>query len=412
MAPFMDEVRQVIATGEPVTREVEYPYPAGTEWRAYTIVRFSPSTALAVSWDVTDRRRAEAALAESAARQAFLVRLNDALAPLVDPVEVQETAARVLGEHLGADRVAYFELDGDDYVVARDYAPSVPKVAGRHPVARFGARLIAVYRSGTTEVSRDVEADPALSPGEKAAFAAIQVRAQVAVPLVKAGALVAGLAVHTASPRAWTPAEVALVEETAGRTWASVERARAEAALREYAENLRRSNEDLERFAYVSSHDLQEPLRAIVSFSQLLERRYQGQLDADADEYIDFIVEGGIRMQTLIQDLLAYSRVNTTRQELRPTDMEDVMAAVERNLDLQLREAGAVLTHDPLPMVMADPLQLEQVFANLVATRSSSAGRTSRSGSTSAPAGWTASGSSRSRTTGSGSSPSTSTGSS
>ncbi len=144
------------------------------------------------------------------------------------------------------------------------------------------------------------------------------------------------------------------------------DRTMAEEALRTYAENLQRSNEDLERFAYVSSHDLQEPLRAIVSFSQLLERRYKGQLDEDADDYIDFIVEGGIRMQTLIQDLLAYSRVNTTKQDLRPTDMEDVMAAVERNLDLQLREAGAVITHDPVPMVLADPLQLEQVVANLV----------------------------------------------
>jgi PAS domain S-box-containing protein len=144
------------------------------------------------------------------------------------------------------------------------------------------------------------------------------------------------------------------------------EQKKAEEALREYAENLRRSNDDLERYAYVSSHDLQEPLRAIVSFSQLLERRYKGQLGQDADEYIAFIVEGGSRMQTLIQDLLAYSRVNTKRQELRPTDTEEVLAAVERNLDLQLREAGAVLTHDPLPSVLADPLQLEQVLMNLV----------------------------------------------
>ncbi len=144
------------------------------------------------------------------------------------------------------------------------------------------------------------------------------------------------------------------------------EQRRAEAALREYAEDLRRSNEDLERYAYISSHDLQEPLRSIVSFSQLLERRYKGQLGEDADEYIDFIVEGGNRMQSLIQDLLAYSRVNTTRQALRPTETEDVLAAVERHLDLQLREVGAVIAHDPVPEVLADPLQLEQVFANLV----------------------------------------------
>ncbi len=144
------------------------------------------------------------------------------------------------------------------------------------------------------------------------------------------------------------------------------ERREAEETLKEYAEDLKRSNEDLERFAYVSSHDLQEPLRSIVSFSQLLERRYRGRLDSDADEYIDFIVEGGTRMQTLIQDLLAYSRVNTTKQELTRTDTADVLASVERHLDVQLREAGATITHDPMPVVLADPLQIEQVLTNLV----------------------------------------------
>ena len=144
------------------------------------------------------------------------------------------------------------------------------------------------------------------------------------------------------------------------------ERKKAEEALREYAEDLQRSNEDLERFAYVASHDLQEPLRPIVSFSQLLERRYKGRLDADADEYIAFIVEGGNRMQALILDLLAYSRANSIHLERHPTDVEAVVASVERSLDHQLREAGAVITRDPLPTVMADPIQLEQVFVNLV----------------------------------------------
>ena len=705
-------------------------------------VEGQPITTLIVR-DLSEQKRAEAALKQSEERQAFLLALNDALAPLADPVEVQAAAARVLGEHLGADWVAYFEVDGDEYVIDRDHARSVPSMAGRYPVASFGPRLLAAYRAGRTAVATDTALDPALSPEERAAFASVGARAYVGVPLVKAGAFVAGLGVNAGAPRAWTPAEVALVEETAGRTWAAVARARAEAALREreqalrsifraapvgigicshhritsvndgfcrmtgyaeeevvgrptrmlhasdeeydavmnekfaqiaeqgigvvetrwrtgdgtvipvllssspmdpadphesvvtialdlsdlrereaalreseaqyrnlvelspdailihqdgaivfanaaaaalvgagepgalvgrpivgvvhpdmrsrvaaniamdlrgeitpltaldlsrddgttvpvqgrgsaipfggrpavqvvlrdvteerraaealaeseakyrslfdsldagfciievlfveagtpidyvvleanpafvqqtgladaigrrmrdlepaheehwfqiygeiartgeprrcvqaampliggwyevyafpsgapgsnrvailfhditermrseealreYAENLRRSNEDLERFAYVSSHDLQEPLRSIVSFSQLLERKYRGRLDAEADEYIDFIVEGGTRMQRLILDLLAFSRVNTTRQQIARTDAEDVLSEAMRSLDVSLREAGAVLTHDPLPDVTADPIQLAQVFENLV----------------------------------------------
>ena len=153
---------------------------------------------------------------------------------------------------------------------------------------------------------------------------------------------------------------------TQGSIIEDTQRHLAESTLRENAEKLERSNADLERFAYVASHDLQEPLRPIVSFSQLLQRRYRGELDTEADEYLDFIVEGGNRMQALILDLLAFSRVNTTRQELARTDPAGVLAAVERSLDIQLCEAGTVISYDPMPVVIADPIQLEQVFANLV----------------------------------------------
>ena len=144
------------------------------------------------------------------------------------------------------------------------------------------------------------------------------------------------------------------------------ERKTAELALARSAEELRRSNEELQRFAYVASHDLQEPLRSIVSFSQLLERRYRGKLDADADEYISFIVEGGNRMQTLISDLLQVSRVETAAKPLEPTDAGEVVVDVVRALETPLREAGATVTVEDLPIVMADAAQLEQIFSNLV----------------------------------------------
>ncbi len=144
------------------------------------------------------------------------------------------------------------------------------------------------------------------------------------------------------------------------------DRLRTEKALKEYAENLKRSNEDLERFAYVASHDLQEPLRNIKTYTQLLARRYSERLDADADEFIGYIVEGTTRMQNLILDLLEFSRVASRGQPFRPTQSEEILRAVTDSLRLRIEDIGAEVTHDPLPTVTADASQLSQVFQNLI----------------------------------------------
>ena len=129
---------------------------------------------------------------------------------------------------------------------------------------------------------------------------------------------------------------------------------------------LSRSNEELEQFAYIASHDLQEPLRMVASYTQLLSRRYKGKLDADADEFIAFAVDGASRMQRLIQDLLAYSRVGTKGQDLIETSSEDALHQALINLRGAIEECGALVTHDPLPTVLADEMQLIQLFQNLI----------------------------------------------
>ncbi len=144
------------------------------------------------------------------------------------------------------------------------------------------------------------------------------------------------------------------------------ERKKAEQDLKQYADRLERSNEELQRFAYVASHDLQEPLRTIVSFSQLLERRYRGQLGQDADEYIAFIVDGGNRMQALIRDLLQFSRIETQAGEPVPVGAGRTVMDALVTFNGLVREIGATVTVGPLPTVRTDPRQLEQVFANLV----------------------------------------------
>jgi PAS domain S-box-containing protein len=140
-----------------------------------------------------------------------------------------------------------------------------------------------------------------------------------------------------------------------------------EEALEHHAEELERSNQELEQFAYVASHDLQEPLRTVSSYAQLLGRRYRDQLDDDADEFIDFIVDGATRMQNLINDLLAYSRVQRRGSEFAETDCNQVLEQVLIILQPAIEESGALISHDPLPVVMADASQLIQLFQNLIA---------------------------------------------
>jgi signal transduction histidine kinase len=183
--------------------------------------------------------RAEWVLRESDVRHAYLLELGDALRPLADPVQIQAIASRILAEHLGANRVAYFQLRGTEYVIERDYSNGVLPLVGRFPVTTFGPKMLQEYRSGRVAVGVDVAADATLSAAERAAFAAVQVGAYIGVPLFKNGEFVVGLAVHARGPRNWTAHEIARVEETAERTWAAVVRARAEEALAQSEEKYR-----------------------------------------------------------------------------------------------------------------------------------------------------------------------------
>ncbi|MGH9552178.1 MAG: sensor histidine kinase, partial [Terriglobales bacterium] len=145
------------------------------------------------------------------------------------------------------------------------------------------------------------------------------------------------------------------------------ERKHAEALLQEKLLELQRSNEDLQQFAYVCSHDLQEPLRVISNYNQLLAKRYVNRvLDETAQEFIEFTVDATKRMQGLINDLLAYSRVQTKGQEFRETDCAKVIEDALANLEFAIKESGAQIKCDSLPTVMGDGSQLTQVFQNLV----------------------------------------------
>ena len=162
----------------------------------------------------------------------------------------------------------------------------------------------------------------------------------------------------------------AVFRDEAGKVIGVFAAARDITKQRHTEEDLTRSNKELEHFAYVASHDLQEPLRMVSSYTQLLDKRYKGKLDADADEFVGYIVDGVSRMQAMINALLAYSRVGTQDKVFEPTDCNAVLADAVTNLQMAIEKSGAAVTHDPLPTVIADASQLAEVFLAPLSRRS------------------------------------------
>jgi PAS domain S-box-containing protein len=182
---------------------------------------------------------------------------------------------------------------------------------------------------------------------------------------------------YTAKNKDGTPfygeSSIAVIRDSSGKPTGIVfvtrdisERKRLERDLRKALDDLQRSNKDLEQFVYVASHDMQEPLRMISSYTQLLGKRYKGKLDSDADEFIGFAVDGASRMQKMINDLLIFSRVTTRGKDFEPVDLEKVLSDAIDNLKIAIEENKATITHDPLPKVMADEPQMVRLLQNII----------------------------------------------
>jgi PAS domain S-box-containing protein len=195
----------------------------------------------------------------------------------------------------------------------------------------------------------------------------IQAESYMGLPLIDSNGQILGLISVLSRQPIQDPDFMAhILQIFAARAAAELERQQAEAELQRQKADLARSNTELQQFAYIASHDLQEPLRMVTSYLELLERRYKGQLDPKADQFINYAVDGAVRMQTLINALLTYSRVGTTVQSYESIDCAVVLQDVLTNLQVTIAKNRAIITHDPLPEVQGDRTQLIQLFQNLI----------------------------------------------
>jgi light-regulated signal transduction histidine kinase (bacteriophytochrome) len=211
---------------------------------------------------------------------------------------------------------------------------------------------------------RDARSDPRIA--DRDFYRRQGVISYLGLPLIVKGGAVGDLVILSRYERQFKPVEVEFLSALGSQAATAIHNAQLHEHIQSQAAKLSRSNEELEQFAYVASHDLQEPLRMITGYTSLLARRYQGKLDKDADEFIAYAADGAKRMQGLIQDLLSYSRVGTKGKEFARIDCEAVIARTLTALQVAIQESGASVTHEPLPTVLGDETQLVQLFQNLI----------------------------------------------
>ncbi|TVQ09601.1 MAG: response regulator [Leptolyngbya sp. DLM2.Bin27] len=320
--------------------------------------------------EVEDRKQAEADLRRQNQRSQLLAEVTLKIRQSLQIDDILQTSVNEVQKILQADRVLIYRLwpDGTGSSVAEAVQGGWPQVMGIvFPPEVFPPETKDQYRHGRIRRLGNVERDRDIPPCLVDFLHQLQVRAKLVVPILTQGDLWGLLIAHQcAAPRQWTTFETELLLQLADQVAIALTQAQLLAQETQQRQELARSNDELQQFAYIASHDLQEPLRMVTSYLQLLERRYQGRLDPDADDFIQFAVDGALRMRTLINDLLTYSRVGTQGQALEPTSCGLAVERAIANLQLAIKDSGAVITYGDLPQVRADPTQLTQLFQNLI----------------------------------------------
>jgi PAS domain S-box-containing protein len=347
-----------------------------------------PKQLLAVSRDITERKQAESARGLLLAREQEIRRtaelLNDAgrlLAAELDLTRlvqaVTDLATRLVGAQFGAFFHNIENDQGESYLL---YTLSgVPREAfAQFPMPRNTAVFGPTFRGEGVVRSDDITKDPRYgknSPHHGMPKGHLPVRSYLAVPVVsRSGEVIGGLFFGHATPGMFSEYDEQLVTGIAAQAAIAIDNARLfqqvsreRVRVEESNRALRRANADLEQFAYSASHDLQEPLRMVAIYSEMLKRKYAGQLGPEADEYIRYTVEGATRMEQLLNDLLAYTHASAlSGAPSTPIDANHTLQRAVSNLQAAIEQSGASISHTRLPQVTLQEVHLEQLFQNLL----------------------------------------------
>ena len=322
--------------------------------------------AVVVFRDITERLRSQEALRKSVRRLELLGHTAGELLQTREPQKLVESLCREVMALL--DCHAFFNFLADEAAgklhlnacagISDEEAKNIEwldyGVAVCGCAARDACRIVAEHIPGTPDPRTEI-------------VKSYGIRAYACHPLLDTGNKVLGtLSFGTRSRETFTNEDLSLMKAIADQVSTAMVRMRDEKALRDSAQELARSNADLEQFAYVASHDLQEPLRAVAGFLGLLKMEAGKSLNKEAGEFIQFSIEGAERMQRLIRDLLAYSRVGTKGAAFRPISMQTALDAALSNLRVSIEESNASITADPLPDIVADSTQMAQLLQNLI----------------------------------------------
>jgi len=331
-----------------------------------------------IAEDITDRKQAEQELK-------YRLKLETALSEVSkwltrhDAFDFDDLLG-ILGEAMAASRVYLIRLNPEETQLSlTDEWLNAESGSFRD---RFQNLDVAPFswwfeklRQQDILIINSLEDLPAIAQVEKAYLQSLHIGSLLAVPIWTASGKLWGqikCESNQENPKQWSVEDGRILQVVGEMLYTHIARQQAQLEQQEaiaqqirQQEELARSNAELQEFAYIASHDLQEPLRGVVSFSQLLKEDYGHCLDGEGENYLQFILSEGQRMQGLIQDLLAFSRVRTCAQEMLPTDLEDVRQQVLMNLNIAIEESGATLTHDPLPTLYADRSQMVQLWQNL-----------------------------------------------